>query len=136
MMSLGVPAILLVVVGGLFVILGVVTLILLFPLLGISPNVSFKKLFVILFIGLNFQGFGTIVYSLAFNPLDLYNGISNVILWSVVALILTGVYIWKSQFFDRISHTEVGKLDRTTIISSLAIALILIIIELLFFNWP
>jgi len=136
MMSLGVPAILLQVVGGLFVILGIVSLILLFPLLGITPTVSFKKLFVILFIGLTIQGLSTIVYSLAFAPWDLSNGIMNFILWSVVTVILTSVYVKKNQFFDRISHTEVAVLDKPTIISSLAIALVLIIFELLFFNWP
>ena len=136
MMSLGVPAILLQVVGGLFIILGAVSMILLFPLLGITPNVSVTKLFVILFIGMNFQGFGTIAYALAFNIMEISNGIMNVILWSVIVTILTGVYVKKSQFFDRVSHTEVAILDRTTIISSLTIALVLIIFELLFFNWP
>lgn len=136
MMALGVPAILLQVVGGLFVILGVVSMILLFPLLGISPNISFKKLFAILFIGLTIQGFSTIAYSLAFAPWDFTNGISNVILWSIVAVIITGVYVKKNQFFDRVFHTEVAILDRTIVISSIAIALVLIIFELLFFNWP
>jgi len=136
MISLGVPAILIQVLGILFVILGAVSLLLLFPLLGITPEVSFKRLFVILFVGMTLHGFGMIAFALTFNPLEISIGIANVISMLVSVTIFAGVYVKKSRFFDRISHTEVAILNRTTITSILVIALIIIIAELSFFNLP
>lgn len=48
--------------------------------------------------------------------------------------ILTSIFVRGGYFFDRISHSEVAKLDRTTVLSVAGFILVLIILELLFLN--
>ena len=134
MVSLGIPVVLVYSLGLLFLIIGSVSMILLFPLLGIDPEVSLRKLFMILFIGLIPHGIGMIVFALAFNPFEISIGIANVIFMAVTVTIFTGIYVKKNQFFDRIAHTEVTTIDRTGMMAIVLFAIALIIIELLLFN--
>ena len=75
-----------------------------------------------------------IVFALVANPVELYIGIANVVFMIFTVTILAGVFVRGTHLFNRISHTEVAKLDRTTVLSVVGIALIFIIFELLFFN--
>jgi len=134
MISSGVPAIPLQVLGVLFVVLGATMFILLFPLLGISPDHSFTRVFTILFIGLTLHGFGMIAFAFTMNPSELYVGIANVISMTFTAIILAAVYAKGKRTFNKLSQTSISNPDRTAIYSSIGFALLLIILELLFLN--
>ncbi|MGY5870713.1 MAG: hypothetical protein RTV72_00565 [Candidatus Thorarchaeota archaeon] len=134
MISMGVPAILIQSLGVLMLILGVVLLILMFPLLGISQSDSFLRIFSILFLGMVLHGFGMIAFALLFNPADVYIGIANVISMTITVTVLAGVFVRGNHIFNRLSHTEVAQLDRTTVLAIAVLALVLIILELLFLN--
>jgi hypothetical protein len=134
MISSGVPAILLQVLGVLFVVLGAIAFILLFPLLGISPEHPFTRVFSILFIGLTLHGFGMIAFALAINPSELYIGIANVVSMTITTILLAGVYVKGNPIFHRFSQTAISNSDNTAIYSSIGLAMIFIVLELIFFN--
>ena len=134
MLSSGIPELLIYSLGLIFIIVGSITLLLLFPLLGIGPDISFRSLFGVLLIGLIPHGIGMIIYAQLSNPLGISIGIANVLFMLMTVTILTSVYVKKSAFFDRISHTRVSEIDRTGLIAIISFALILIIVELLLFN--
>jgi len=134
MLSLGVPSLLIQGLGVVLIVVGAVVLILLFPLFGIAPNDSFRKLFLILFIGMTLHGFGMITFASVFNPSELSIGLANVVSMSISVLIFAGVYTRSSSFFDRLAHTEVAELDRIAIYSAIGFALLLIVLEILFLN--
>jgi len=134
MISLGVPSLLIQALGVVFIVVGAILLILLFPLFGITPDDSFRKLFLILFIGMTLHGFGMIAFASAFNPSELYIGLANVVSMSITTLVFAGIYTRGYSFFNRLVHTEVAKLDRIAIYSAIGFALLLIVLEILFLN--
>ncbi|MFW9802237.1 MAG: hypothetical protein ACFFFC_06275 [Candidatus Thorarchaeota archaeon] len=134
MISSGVPAILLQVLGVLLVILGAIAFILLFPLLGISPDHPFSRVFSILFIGLTLHGIGMIAFALAFNPSELYVGIANVISMTITTILLASVYVKGSRTFHSLSRTAISNSDNTAIYSSIGLATLFIVFELIFFS--
>ncbi|MGY5879613.1 MAG: hypothetical protein RTV31_05150 [Candidatus Thorarchaeota archaeon] len=134
MITMGIPELLIQGLGAVMLVLGVVFLILMFPLLGMSRNDSFKRIFLILFLGMTLHGFGMIVFALVANPYELYIGIANVVSMMFTITILAGVFVRKGHFFDQLSHSEVAILDRTTVLLVSGVALVLIILELLFLN--
>ena len=134
MISMGVPAILVQVLGVLMLIFGVILMILMFPLLGLSPANSFKRVLSVLFLGMVLHGFGMIFYALAFSPLEMYIGIANVVSMMITVTVLAGLFVRRGQFFDRISHTDLATLDRRFVLQNAGFALAIIIVELIFFN--
>ena len=134
MLSAGVPSLLIQGLGFLLMVLGATALFLLLPLFGISQEDSFLRIFLILLVGMTTHGLGMILFALITNPLEMYVGIANVISMSITVTILSGVYLKARVAIDRVVHTEVAQLDRSTIYSTAGIAIILIIFEFLFFN--
>jgi len=134
MISLGVPSLLIQALGVLLIVVGAILLILLFPLFGITSNDSFRRLFLILFVGMTLHGFGMITFASVFNPSELSIGLANVVSMSISVLIFAGVYTRSSSFFDSLVHTKVAKLDRIAVYSAIGFALMLIVLELLFLN--
>lgn len=134
MISLGVPSLLIQALGVVFIVIGAILLILLFPLFGITPKDSFGRLFLILFVGMTLHGFGMIAFASAFNPSELPIGLANVVSMSITVLIFAGVYTRSSLFFDSLVHTEVAKLDQIAVYSAIGFALVLIVLETLFLN--
>lgn len=134
MISLGIPEVVVYSLGLLFIIIGSVMMLLLFPLFGISRDISFRDLFIVLFIGLIPHGIGMIIFALVVNPLALSIGIANVLSMLLTVTILTVIYVKKNTFLDRISHTETSKIDQNGLLAIIAFAVIFIVIELLLFN--
>ena len=134
MISMGVPAILVQVLGVLMLVFGVILMIQMFPLLGLSQADSFKRIFSVLFLGMVLHGFGMIAFALLFNPLELYIGIANVISMMVTILVLVAVFVRGGHFLERITHSEMTLLERTKILSIAGLALIFIVAELIFLN--
>ena len=115
-------------------VFGVILLVLLFPLLGLSRDDSFRKVLMILFLGMVLHGFGMIAFALIFNPLELYIGIANVVSMIVSALMLAAIFTRGGHYLDRISHSQVATLERSTVLYVTGLALIFIVAELIFFN--
>lgn len=134
MISVGIPAILIQVLGLLIVIMGAILFFLLFPLLGISPEYTLRDTFSILFIGMTLHGFGMIAYALVYQPLELYIGVANVISVAVMIPIFTFVYKRAYSRIDRLQHTDLVMPNTAIVYSVLAFAIVLISFELLFFN--
>ena len=132
--SMGVPALLIQVLGVLMLIFGVILIILMFPLLGLSRADSFKRVSSVLFLGMVLHGFGMITFALLFSPLELSIGVANVISMTVTILVLAAIFVRGGHILERISHSEVTNLERTKVLSIVGLALIFIIAELIFLN--
>ena len=63
MISLGMPEVIVYSLGFLFIIIGSIAFMMLFPLFGISPEFSFRTLFTLLAVGLIPHGIGMIVFA-------------------------------------------------------------------------
>jgi hypothetical protein len=134
MISMGVPAILVQTLGVLMLIFGVILMILMFPVLSLSPEDSFKRVFSILFLGMVLHGFGMIAFALLLNPLEVYIGIANVISMIVTIVVLTAIFFRSGHFLERINHSEVTPLKRNKVLFIAGLALIFIVVELIFLN--
>jgi len=134
LIEMGVPALVMQILGVLMLVFGVIFLVLLFPLLGLSRDDSFRKVAMILFIGLVLHGFGMIIFALLFSPLELYIGIANVISMSVTVLVLSAIFLRGGHFLERISQTKVAVIERSTVLYVIGLAMVFIVAELIFFN--
>ncbi|MFX0107895.1 MAG: hypothetical protein ACFE7R_06410 [Candidatus Hodarchaeota archaeon] len=132
--SAGVPAILIHSLGVLLMALGAILFFLLFPLLGISSEHSFGKIFAILFIGMTSHGFGMIAFALLFNPLEVYIAVANVI--SLSLMIPFFIIAFKLGFsrLDSLQQTDLAQIDKSTVYLALGLAVVFIIVELIFFK--
>lgn len=134
LITMGIPALVIQTLGVLMLVFGVLLLILMFPLLGISRDDSFRKIVMILFLGMALHGFGMIAFALILNPLELYIGVANVVSMMVTILILAAIFRRGSNFLEKIVHSDVSQLERSRVLSIAGLALIFIIAELIFFN--
>jgi hypothetical protein len=134
LIAMGLPALVIQSLGVLMLVLGVLLLILMFPLLGISQDDSFRKIVLILFIGMVLQGFGMIAFALIFNPLELYIGVANVVSMMMTILMLAAIFKRGGTFFEKIAHSDTAYLERSRVLSIAGLAFIFIITELIFFN--
>ena len=134
LMALGVPALIIQALGVFMLVFGIILLILIFPLLGLSREDSSKKVFAILFLGLVFHGVGMITFALMFNPVELSIGIANVVSMIMTVTLLTILFVKRGHIFEKIARSEVALLKRPVVLSIASMALILIITELIFLN--
>lgn len=109
-------------------------MILMFPLLGLSREDSFKRVFSTLFLGMVLHGFGMILFAFAFSPLEMYIGIANVVSMTVTVSILSALFAKGESLFTRISHSGLGQLDRKFVLQIAGFVLAFIVFELIFFN--
>jgi hypothetical protein len=134
LIAMGIPALVIQLLGVLMLVFGLILMVLLFPLLGLSRDDPFRKVVTILFIGLVLHGFGMIAFALIFNPLELYIGIANVVSMVVTILVLATLFVRGGHFIERIAQTKVTLLRRTEVLSVCSLALIFIVAELIFLN--
>ncbi len=134
LIALGVPALVIQILGVLMLVFGVILLVLLFPLIGLSRDDPFRKIVMVLFLGLVLHGFGMIAFALLFEPMELYIGIANVVSMIISTLILATIFRRGGHFIERISKTQVAVLERSTVLYVVGLALIFIVAELIFFN--
>jgi hypothetical protein len=134
LVALGIPAHVIQLLGVLMLIFGVILIVLMFPLFGLSRDDKFRKVVTILFLGLVLHGFGMIAFALFFNPLELYIGIANVVSMTVTVLILAVIFLRGGHHLERISHTKIAVPERYTVLYVVGLAMIFIVAELIFLN--
>ena len=115
-------------------VFGVILLVLLFPLLGLSRDDTFRKIVVVLFLGMVLHGFGMIFFALIFNPMELSIGIANVVSMTATILMLAAVFLHGGHYLERISYSKVAALERNTILYVAGFAMAFIVVELIFLN--
>ena len=130
----GVPAGLVVSIGIMGMVLGIITLYLLFPLISISPTDSLSRKVSILGEGLGLYMFFITVYAFLLYPPSLSRNLSLFIAISLLVVILAVSYKPVYQRLNQISHTEIIPIKKSAVWIALILAGAIVVFQLGFFN--